>query len=204
MSWCTVATPLQLCISPTKSLQHTCGGAAVAASPKRLRAAVDSQWTRPPGQGFTIKWRLQKWPRNWTTVESRSAVVALLSSWLLAPVGASCEQILITVQLKLLTEMALAIALRGDPMTRHLNSSDVWRSGYTVFGQFDAIDLDLPASGTLAPLAWPAIQRGQSRHQLVLLDGELKMSRAEVANWVRDTALAAADFYHRFPVSRSL
>jgi hypothetical protein len=64
------------------------------------------------GKVFTIKWRLP-----------------------LAPVGASREQISITVQLKLPTGMAFASALRGDSMTRQLNSSGVWRSGYPCLGR---------------------------------------------------------------------
>lgn len=79
-----------------------------------------------------------------------------------------------------------------------LSARNVFLAGYMVFGKFDREQITLPAPIFKGPEAPPA------KVTVVVLDGKLDMSRANLVKWIEDCARLVSDYWHGFPAERAL
>ncbi len=83
---------------------------------------------------------------------------------------------------------ATGLSAEGDHY--RLDANEIPVATYSVFGAVSSEQLRLPGA------------HGDTRLDLVILDGELGVGRDELAAWVRSRARAVADFYGAFPAPR--
>lgn len=126
-------------------------------------------------------------------------VLAILGSWLLEPQGFERPP---TIDIRARAADGLVFT-SGLPKT-----GDAWRligtsvrfAGYTAIGALFLQELGVPAPGSLRPNALK--EEGVLR--LAILDGTTSSSRAELADWVKRTAEAEANWWQGYPARQSL
>lgn len=126
-------------------------------------------------------------------------VLAMLGSWLLEPQGFERPP---TIDIRGRTADGLiftsGLPKAGDAF--RLSGTSVRFAGYTAIGALFLQELAVPAPGSLRPGALK--EEGVLR--LAILDGTASSSRAELADWVRRTAEAEANWWQGYPARQSL
>ena len=126
-------------------------------------------------------------------------VLSSLSDWLLEPRGYR-DLPVIDIRTK------VPVGLQFQTGMPHVG--DAWRlagvpvrfAGYTAIGRLNLQDIVVPAPGLLRPGA----ARGEGVIHLAILDGLTEANRADIAEWVRRTALAEANYWDGFTAKQML
>jgi predicted metalloprotease with PDZ domain len=157
-------------------------------------------WVVPPVNGLAeVRYRydLADYAR---TVNSNSSAVlkgqgALVSlpGWLLAPRGYDNFPV-IDIRAHTADGQSFATGLPKVGDAWRLSGTTVGYAGYTAIGKFSLQEIAVPAPGSLRP--------GQPKKdaviRLAILDGISDTGRAEIADWVKRTAEAEANYWHGF------
>jgi hypothetical protein len=99
-------------------------------------------------------------------------------------------------------DVATSLPLVGD--AHRIRVADVDFATAVVFGRLQRRRIQVPLPLSLAEGEKASeVRDPQGEIELVVMDGQLKASTDEIAQWVRATALANADLWRGFPVARS-
>jgi len=183
------------------------GTAATAAHLRDARdgsdAAVeggDGTWSVPSRSGnatlrysFDLGAYARDVDRVTAAVERGGAAMAILSTWLVEPRLPSGTVPVIDIRVTAPPGLQAAIALPPVDGGWRLQGTTVRFAGYSVIGRFDRERMRLPAAGG-----------GVATLDVARLDGELAVSRAELMDWIRKTALAQVEYRQGFTTSRVL
>ncbi len=126
-------------------------------------------------------------------VERGGAAMAILSTWLPEPRLPSGAVPVIDIRVAAPPELKAAIALPPVDGGWRLQGTTVRFAGYGVIGRFDREQMRLPAAGG-----------GSATLDIARLDGALAVSRPELMDWIRKTALAHVEYWQGFTTSRVL
>jgi hypothetical protein len=117
-----------------------------------------------------------------------ASVVTGLADWMVTPLADRN----LSIALSVAPSGGFASALPMIDGAYRIDSRDLPDAGNTAFGRRAGETVRLPAvNGAAAELA------------VTVLDGTMKASPAELAQWVRDTGLAVAGYWGGFPVERA-
>lgn len=113
------------------------------------------------------------------------AVVSPMSIWLADPQIPEAE-----IVLRLAAAPGLGLALPGSAQNGayRLSGADLRFGGYAVFGRFDTVTLPV----------------GDAAIDLVTFPGRLRLQQSILQTWIRDSAVAVADYFDGFPLRRTL
>lgn len=124
-------------------------------------------------------------------------VLALLEGWLLEPRGFSRLPV-IDIRVKAADGLSFASGLTRMGDAWRLQGTPVRFAGYAALGKFALQEIPVPAPGSLRP--------GQAREEgvlrLAMLDGFSEQGRDDLADWVRRTAEAEANYWRGFTADR--
>ena len=133
---------------------------------------------------------------------SGRSVLASLSAVIAAPIGADDATIAIRFHAHYEGDIATSLPRAGDAY--EILAREVKDAAPVVFGDFERRKIAVPLPMSLgAGLAAANAEDPKGEIDLVILDGPLKASVDEIADWVRATALANAELWRGFPVARS-
>ncbi|HXV24839.1 MAG TPA: hypothetical protein VED46_11320 [Alphaproteobacteria bacterium] len=99
---------------------------------------------------------------------------------------------------------AIATSLPAEGAVHHVLAREVDFAAALVLGGFERRRIHVPLPFSLGENeAAGAAKNPQGIIDLIVMDGQLRASTDEVADWVHRTALANADLWRGFPVARS-
>jgi hypothetical protein len=200
---CRSATPIAFVADDERVARHVQdlqdgAGARVTAS--------DEGWVVPPVNGLAeVRYRydLADYARtvnsNSSAVLKGQGVLVSLPGWLLAPRGYDNFPV-IDIRAHTADGQSFATGLPKVGDAWRLAGTTVGYAGYTAIGKFSLQEIAVPAPGSLRP--------GQPKKdaviRLAILDGISDTGRAEIADWVRRTAEAEANYWHGFTTPQLL
>ena len=134
-----------------------------------------------------------------SAVQRGEGVLTTLSGWLLEPRGyRDPPTIDIRAQVPAGLQFQAGLPRVGDAW--RLAGVPVRFAGYTVLGRLSLQDIAVPAPGSLRPGA----ARSEGVIHLAILEGLTEANRADIAEWVRRTAMAEANYWDGFTAKQML
>ena len=131
-------------------------------------------------------------------------VLATLGSWLLEPQGFERPPT-IDIRVRAADGQVFAAGLPRAGEAWRLSGMGVRLAGYTAIGSLFLQELAVPAPGSLRPnLANTGAPKEDGVLRLVILDGTSPGARADLADWVKRTAEAEANWWQGYPARQSL
>ena len=132
-------------------------------------------------------------------VQRGEGVMSLLSGWLLEPRGYNDPPV-IDIRAKVPAGLHFQTGMPRVGDAWRLAGTPVRFAGLTAIGRLSLQDIAVPAPGSLRPGA----ARSEGVIHLAILDGMTEANRADIAEWVRRTALAEANYWDGFTVRQML
>lgn len=125
-----------------------------------------------------------------TAVQRGEGVLSTLSGWLLEPRGYRDPPV-IDIRAKVPAGLQFQTGMPRVGDAWRLSGVPVRFAGYTAIGRLSLQDIAVPAPGSLRPGAVP----GEGVIRLAILDGLTVANRVDIAEWVRCTAMAEANYW---------
>lgn len=122
-----------------------------------------------------------------------NSILVQLDSWLAVPEPAGDYTLALSIAMPGGGDVATSLPRDADRY--RLAATELVRAGYFVFGTFKCTDITLPAPGSLA-----SGTTDTTVAHLIVLDGPMKATLADLAGWVEYAGLAAAEFWRGFPM----
>ena len=139
-----------------------------------------------------------------TAVQRGEGVVSLLSGWLLEPRGYGDPPV-IDIRAKVPAGLQFQTGMPRVGDAWRLTGVPVRFAGLTAIGRLSLQDIAVPAPGSLrADLLGSSAPRSDGVIHLAILDGLTEANRADIAEWVRRTALAEANYWDGFTAKQML
>lgn len=168
-------------------------------------------WTTPASAGvamlsyrFDLDGFLDDANRVTSGMRRGETRLALLDSWLLQPLSAGLA-LPLAIAVRQTPEMRFATGLRFSAGAWRLAEVPVRFAGYTVFGNFKLESVPVPPPGSLGPGAGLNSAPASPSHiDVVIMDGALDMPLHQLTDWVRQSAVAVANYFDGYSDTRSL
>jgi hypothetical protein len=197
----------------TRPIVFVADDATVAAHVQDLRdgagasvPAAGEGWTITPVNGLAearYRYDLADYARtvnsNSSAVLKGQGVLAGLPGWLLAPRGYDNFPV-IDIRARIAEGLSFATGLPKVGDAWRLSGTTVGYAGYTAIGKLSLQEIVVPAPGSLRP----GQPKADAVIRLAILDGISDSGRAEIADWVRRTAEAEANYWHGFTAPQLL
>lgn len=130
--------------------------------------------------------------------------LVLLDGWLLQPLSSGLS-LPLAIKVQQTSDMRFATGLRFSAGRWRFGDTPVRFAGYTVFGDFRITSVPVAPPGSLAPAAGAgSAPPPPASIDLVFMDGEMDVRHAHVADWVRQSAVAIANYFDGYSASQSL
>lgn len=136
---------------------------------------------------------------NTSAVLRGQGALVSLPGWLLAPRGYDAVPV-IDIRARTAEGLSFATGLPKVGDAWRLAGTPVGFAGYTAIGKFSLQEIKVPAPGSLRP----GQPKGDAVVRLAILDGISDSGRAEIADWVKRTAEAEANYWHGFTAPQLL
>ncbi|MBN4050354.1 hypothetical protein JYT28_01210 [Desulfobulbus sp. AH-315-M07] len=121
-----------------------------------------------------------------------------LSTWMLRPDPLPARTA-VTLTVSPPDGAAFATPLRYEDGRYYIKGYEIRHGTYAVFGNFRRTTLRLPG-----PLSQDSHDGKKALVDVVTLDGPLSVGDEVIETWLRDATTAVSNFYHGFPVARSM
>jgi len=207
--YCAVPAPLTLRASDGSMAKHV---ADVKDGEGKLIEPEFRDWTVAPGDDgiarlryrFDLDAYLEGTGRVSSGVRRGDSRLVLLEGWLMQPLsGGLALPLAIKVAQKPGARFATGLQFIGGRW--RLEEVPVRFAGYTVFGRFGITSVPVAPPGSLAPPAGAGSAPPKPASiDLVFVDGQLNATRQQIAGWVRQSAVAVANFFDGYSATNSL
>ncbi len=205
---CAVTTPLTLRAGDGSMARHVSDvkdgdGKTIEAAFRDWTVAADDGIARLSYR-FDLDAYLEGTGRVSSGVRRGDSRLVLLEGWLMQPLsGGLALPLAIKVAQKPGARFATGLQFSGGRW--RLGDVPVRFAGYTVFGDFGITSVPVAPPGSLAPAAGAgSAPPTPASIDLVFVDGELNATRQQIADWVRQSAVAVANFFDGYSVTHSL
>ena len=196
-----------------RSVAFVADDATVAAHVKDFHDAANTRivpsldgWTVQPVNGLAearYRYDVADYARmvnkNTSAVLRGQGALLSLPGWLLAPRGYDAVPV-IDIRARTAEGLSFATGLPKVGDAWRLSGTPVGFAGYTAIGKFSLQEIKVPAPGSLRP----GQPKADAVVRLAILDGISDSGRAEIADWVKRTAEAEANYWHGFTAPQLL
>ncbi|MGE3904440.1 MAG: hypothetical protein AB7F36_00700 [Reyranellaceae bacterium] len=206
---CAVPAPLTLRASDGSMARHVVEvkngeGKTVEAEFRDWTVAPDDDGIARLNYRFDLDAYLEGTGRVSSGLRRGDSRLVLLEGWLMQPLSGGLA---LPVAIKVLQTPGarFATGLKFSGGRWRLGEVPVRFAGYTVFGGFEMTSVPVAPPGSLAPASGAGSAPPQPASiDLVFVDGEVSAARHQIADWVRQSAVAVANFFDGYSASHSL